>query len=133
MSDLVTNLEHCQSVSKKHLDIPAKCIKLCSAVTITGCGLAVRLLGVSSLNLGRADVRPNFLRRPLIGWASIFAILIELGGGLESGQSSDLTVDRRKIGPGRVEQLLEIVDDEVELLEIVDSVARPHDPAQIEP
>ena len=60
MADPAPNLKARQRVSKKQLDIPMKRTKLCSAVTITGCGHTVRLLGVSSLNLGRADVWPNF-------------------------------------------------------------------------
>ena len=53
MFDLPAILQTCQGVSKKRLDFAVRRPKLCSAVTITDCGVAVRLLGVSSLNLGR--------------------------------------------------------------------------------
>ena len=102
---------------------------MCGAVTITGCGPAVRLLGVSSLNLGRTEMcGPIFLDQ-----GNKLAVLIKMVGRVEIGQDSNLPVDRRKIGACRVEQLLEIVDHEIELLKIVDTITGSHDPAQIEP
>jgi hypothetical protein len=67
---------------------------------ITGCGYAVRLLGVSSLNLGRADVWPNFF----VCLNAKHTILIEAGIGFKIGQSGDLIVDRHEIRLGRVER-----------------------------
>ena len=55
---------------------------------ITGCGHAVRLLGVSSLNLGRADVWPNFLSASKEAWA----ILIEAGTGFKIEQGGDVMI-----------------------------------------
>src|SRR5437870_1806469 len=86
-------------------------------------GSAVRLLGVSSLNSGRAHARPFFFAPgPLSGQHSVRGNL---------GQTRNLAVDRREIRARRGKQLGEIVDHEVGLLITVDVVARPHQPAQI--
>src|SRR6266446_2347343 len=74
-----------------------------------------------------------FSRPPIRRPESEFAVLIEARGGLEIGQSGDLAVDRCKVGTSSLEQLLEVMDDEIELLEIVDPIARPHYPPQIKP
>ena len=60
MPDLNAIPQRGQGVSKKSLDFAVGCPKLCSAVTITGCGVTVRLLGVSSLNLGRGQSAAHF-------------------------------------------------------------------------
>src|SRR5215467_13340334 len=108
--------------------------------TITGCGVAVRLLGVSSLNLGRRQTRPTFLPRlrrgtktlsPLMKTErrrAIGDILVEKRIRLDIRQRRDLAVNRREIRSGRVEQLLEIVDHEIALLEIIDPVPGTHHP-----
>src|SRR5271165_2504031 len=135
MPDLPAILQPCQCVSKKRLDSAAQSPKLCSAVTITGCGLTVRLLGVSSLNLGCGQAAAHFFARgdPLGGGGRIeFAVRADQCIGLDVGQCRNLAVDRREIGPGRIEQLPEIVDDEIGLLELVDAVAGKHYAPQIE-
>src|SRR5712691_13301990 len=68
-------------------------------------GSTVRLLGVSSLNSGRAHARPFFFA------PRTFARQHGIGGNLR--QAGDLAVDRREIGAGRGEQLGEIVDHEI--------------------
>src|SRR5580704_4133396 len=134
MPDLPAIPQPCQGFSKKRLDFTVRCPKLCSAVTITGCGFTVRLLGVSSLNLGRAQSAAHFFacaqptRRSLIE----FAVGTDQCIGLEVGLCRYFAVDRREVGPGRIEQLLEIVDHEIGLLEIVDAVPGPHYPPQVE-
>src|SRR5438132_14068574 len=77
---------------------------------------------------------PLFFCRCWIGrGGSEFAGVIEARGGIEIGHSRDLAVDRRKVGTSSFEQLLEVIDDEIELLKIVDPIARPHYAAQVEP
>src|SRR5512133_2785341 len=60
-----------------------------------------------------------------------FVIRFEERIGLDIGQRRYLAIDRRKIWPGRLEQLLEIFNDEIGLLEGVDAIAGPHDPPEI--
>src|SRR6266849_10285106 len=80
-------------------------------------GSAVRLLGVSSLNSGRAHARPFFFAPgALAGQHGI-------GGNLRQG--SDLAVNRPEIGTRRGEELGEIVDHEIGLLVAIDVVAGP--------
>src|SRR5437764_480127 len=134
MPDLTGIPQPCQRVSKKRLDFTVRRPKLCSAVTITDCGFTVRLLGVSSLNLGRAQSAAHFFayaqrtRRSVIE----FAVGTDPCIGLDVGLCRNFAVDRREVGPSRIEQLLEIVDHEIGLLEIVDAVAGPHHPPQVE-
>src|SRR6267154_5379798 len=134
MPDLPAIPQPCQGVSKKRLDFTVGCPKLCSAVTITGCGFTVRLLGVSSLNLGRAQFAAHFFayaqptRRSVIE----FAVGTDQCIWRDVGLCRNFAVDRREVGPGRIEQLLEIVDHEIGLLEIIDAVAGPHHPPQVE-
>src|ERR1700716_1387496 len=89
-------------------------LKLCGAVwIILSSGSAVRLLGVSSLNSGRAHARPFFFVRPTRRVAAVFR---QYGLGRDVRQHRDLVVvDRRKIGTRRGEQLPEIVNNEVGL------------------
>src|SRR5438067_12000383 len=96
--------------------------KLCGAVwIILSSGSAVRLLGVSSLNSGRAHARPFFLRARIPrATRSVSAVFRQYGLGRDVRQHRDLVVDRRKIGTGRVEQLPEIVNYEGGLLVAVD-------------
>src|SRR5882757_2007366 len=134
MPDLPAIPQPCQGVSKKRLDFTVRRPRLCSAVTITDCGFTVRLLGVSSLNLGRAQSAAHFFayaqptRRSVIK----FAVGTDQCVWLDVGLYRNLAVDRREVGPGRIEQLLEIVDHEIGLLKIVDAVAGPHQPPQVE-
>src|SRR6266404_981799 len=114
---------------EKKLDFSARRTKLCGAVTIAGCDPTVRLLGVSSLNLGRGNPAAHFFAPAL---KVKFAVLIDQHVGLDIGQCGDVAVDRREIGACRVEQLPEIVDNEIGLLEGVDAVTRAHDPSQLE-
>src|SRR5437660_12648749 len=71
-------------------------------------GSAVRLLGVSSLNSGRAHARPFFFA------PAVLAGQRGIGGNLR--QRRDLPVDRREIGSRGGEKLGEIVDHEIGLL-----------------
>jgi hypothetical protein len=64
MPDLTAIVQLGQGVSKKRLDFMVQRPKLCSAVTITGCGVTVRLLGVSSLNLGCGQTAAHFFAGP---------------------------------------------------------------------
>src|SRR5437764_15427426 len=119
---------------EKRLDFTAGRPKLCSAVTITLCDFTVRLLGVSSLNLGRAQSAAHFFaygqripRSPIE-----FAIGADQCIGLDVGQCGNFAVDRLEIGPGRIKQLLEIVDHKIGLLEVVDAITGPHHPPQVE-
>src|SRR5438105_14438699 len=97
---------------EKRLDFTAGRPKLCSAVTITGCGFTVRLLGVSSLNLGRAQSAAHFFayaqptRRSVIK----FAVGTDQCIWLDVRLYRNLAVDRREVGPGRIAQLLELGD-----------------------
>src|ERR1700758_4344194 len=105
MPDLTAIPQPCQGVSKKRLDFTVRSPKLCSAVAITGCGFAVRLLGVSSLNLGRGQSAAHFFasvqptRRSLIE----FAIGADQSIGLDLQLRGNFVVNRREIGPGRIE------------------------------
>src|SRR5271166_1434472 len=134
MSDLPVILQPCQGVWKKRLDFAAQLPKLCSAVTITGCDVTVRLLGVSSLNLGCGQSAAHFFAcfEPGGSRRVEFSVASNQGIGPDVGQPRNLAIDRRKIGPGRIEQLLEVVYDEIGLLEVVDAVAGAHHPPQVE-
>ena len=49
------------------------------------------------------------------------------------GQRGEIGIERREIGlRGLRQQILETVDDEIALLEIIDPIARAHDPPQVE-
>src|SRR5260370_469415 len=71
-------------------------------------GSTVRLLGVSSLNSGRAHARPFFFAPGLLPGQH------RMGDKLRQGR--DLAIDRREIGTRCSEQLGEIVDHEIGLL-----------------
>jgi len=48
------------------------------------------------------------------------------------GLLRNIVIDWREIGVQRhIEKLLEAVDDEIALLVIIDTVKRPHDPAEV--
>src|SRR5262245_15382260 len=75
-------------------------------------GCVVRLLGVSSLNSGRAQVRPFFFVRaprmaPFAGQRLV---------GRDLGKRGDLAIDWREVRPGCREQLRKVVDDEIRVL-----------------
>src|ERR1700757_2089318 len=104
MPDLTAIPQPCQGVSKKRLDFTVRSPKLCSAVTITGCDFTVRLLGVSSLNLGRVQSAAHFfawaqrIPRSLIE----FAVGVDHCIGLDVGLRRNFAVDRREVGPRRI-------------------------------
>ena len=84
MADLTAIVQLGQGVSKKRLDFMVQRPKLCSAVTITGCGVTVRLLGVSSLNLGCGQTAAPFFCRPEAAQSSLRSEPIN-ASGLMSG------------------------------------------------
>src|SRR5260221_13776078 len=92
-------------------------------------GSSVRLLGVSSLNSGRANARPFFFVRR---HRAVSNIVGRVSPRLDTGKNGDLSIDRRKIGARRVEQLVEVVDNEIRLLVTIDVVVGPHNPPQVE-
>src|SRR6202040_927948 len=104
MPDLPAIPQPCQGVSKKRLDFTVRRPKLCSAVTITGCDFTVRLLGVSSLNLGRAQFAAHFFAyvRPTPRSPIEFAIGADQCIGLDIRLCRNFAVDWREIGPGRI-------------------------------
>src|SRR5882672_11193522 len=72
-------------------------------------GSAVRLLGVSSLNSGRANARPFFFVRR---HRAVSNIVGRVSPRLDIGKNGDLLIDRRKITARLVEQLVEVVANE---------------------
>src|SRR5271168_4889200 len=98
MPDLAAIPQPGQGVLQKRLDFTVRRPKLCSAVTITGCGSTVRLLGVSSLNLGCGKSAAHFFacderrRRSLIE----LAIGADQRIGLDLGLRRNFAVDRRE-------------------------------------
>src|SRR6476660_8213184 len=113
----------CQLFLRRGLTWPDRSLN-CAMRYGSPCGSTVRLLGVSSLNSGRAQVRPFFFAQTPVG-AGRLARQDPVRRIFR--QPRDLAIDRREIGPRRREQLLEIVDEEVGLLIAVDVVLRPHD------
>ena len=97
-----------------------KLTRLCSAVTITGCGPTVRLLGVSSLNLGRADVWPNFF------------VCLETGiHDLTVDQSRDETAGRAVEDVVQAAKIRDSLRDHAETLQIL--VASASDEQRLRP